>query len=242
MDKKSTKRICLWSGPRNISTAIMYSFAQRSDTKVVDEPLYAHYLNETDAFQYHPGAEEVLQSMEKNGVKVIELMLGPHEKPVVFFKQMTHHLVNLDWSFLEHTLNIILTRDPEEMLPSYAVEVEHPTMRDTGYQKQLELLDYLIGIGQKPIVLVSERVLQNPEKVLRKLCESIGVPFEESMLSWEKGPRPEDGVWAKYWYHNVHQSTGFNPYQPKKQPIQNHLKPLAEQCKPIYDQLCEYSL
>lgn len=242
MKKDNTKRICLWSGPRNISTAIMYSFAQRPDTNVVDEPLYAHYLSETDADEYHPGAEEVLHSMESDGEKVVESILGPHEKPVVFFKQMTHHLVNIDWSFLEKTINIILTRDPKEMLPSYAKEVEYPTMRDVGYAKHLELLDYLKQIGQKPIVLISEKILSHPRQMLSTLCTSIGIPFEEAMLSWEKGARPEDGSWAKYWYHSVHNSTGFQPYQPKTEPFPDYLKPLLEECEPIYEKLCEDSL
>lgn len=242
MKSVTIKRICLWSGPRNISTAMMYCFAQRSDTKVVDEPLYAHYLSKTDADEYHPGAEEVLETMENDGEKVVDWMLGHHEKPVVFFKQMTHHLVNLDWSFLKDTTNIILTRDPREMLPSYAKEVEHPTMRDVGYAKHMELLEYLQSIGQEPIVLVSEKVLKNPGEMLNKLCDSVGIPFEDSMLSWEKGARPEDGTWAKYWYHSVHNSTGFKPYQPKKEKFPEHLKPLLEDCEPIYEKLCNYSL
>lgn len=242
INTENTKRICLWSGPRNNSTAMMYSFAQRKDTKIVDEPLYAHYLSETDADQYHPGAKEVLQTMENDGEKVVEMMLGPHEKPVVFFKQMTHHLVNLDWSFLEHTTNIILTRDPEEMLPSYAKEVKQPTIRDVGYAKHLELLNYLLDINKKPVVIVSEEILKNPKKMLSKLCEAIDIPFDSSMLSWEKGPRPEDGSWAKHWYHTVHNSTGFQPYQPKKEPFPEHLEPLLKKCKPIYEELCSYSL
>ncbi|MCG2589818.1 sulfotransferase family protein [Rhodohalobacter sulfatireducens] len=242
MNTVPIKRICLWSGPRNISTALMYSFAQRSDTQVVDEPLYAHYLSETNADEYHPGAEEVLKEMENDGQKVVQWMLGAHEKPVLFFKQMTHHLVNLDWSFLEHTENIILTRDPREMLPSYAKEVKHPTMRDVGYAKHLELLEYLQEIGQKPIVLVSEKVLKNPGEMLNRLCNSIGIPFERSMLRWEKGARPEDGSWAKYWYQSVHNSTGFKPHQPKKEPFPEYLKPLLEECLPLYEELCKHAI
>lgn len=242
MNAKFTKRICLWSGPRNISTALMYSFAQRSDTKVVDEPLYAHYLKETDADEYHPGAAEVLQTMEKDGEKVVEIMLGSHEKPVVFFKQMTHHLVNLDLSFLNETINIILTRDPREMLPSYAKEVKHPTMRDVGYKQHLELFEFLQNRGEEPIVLQSEKVLKDPPGTLRKLCQAIEIPFEEAMLSWEKGPRPEDGVWAKYWYQSVHNSTGFRPYHPKTGAFPEHLKPLLAKCIPMYDELCKYSI
>lgn len=242
MNTANTKRICLWSGPRNISTALMYSFAQRSDTKVFDEPLYAHYLNETDADDYHPGAAEILDSMETDGQKVVEMMLGPHEKPVVFFKQMTHHLVNLNLSFLKETINIILTRNPREMLPSYAKEIKHPTMRDVGYAQHLELFEFLQNRGEEPIVLQSEKVLKDPVRTLNKLCEAIGIPFEETMLCWEKGPRPEDGIWAKYWYQSVHNSTGFKPYQPKKEAFPEYLKPLLEECIPIYEKLMDCSL
>lgn len=242
MNTENIKRICLWSGPRNNSTALMYSFAQREDTKVVDEPLYAHYLRVTGADEYHPGAAEVLQSMENSGKKVIQKMLGPYEKPVVFFKQMTHHLVDLDLSFLQHTVNIILTRNPREMLPSYATDIENPSMKDVGYAKHLELLEYLHKRGEEPLVLLSEKLLQNPRKMLDKLCCTIGIPFDETMLSWEKGPRPEDGVWAKYWYHNVHNTTGFKPYKPKREPFPKHLEPLLEKCEPIYNRLCKLSL
>lgn len=242
MNKNNITRICLWSGPRNISTALMYSFAQRKDTKVFDEPLYAHYLSQTNASKYHPGAKQVLKTMENDGKKVVDWMMGTHDKPVVFFKQMTHFLINLDLTFLEDTVNIILTRDPKEMLPSYAREIENPTMQDVGYAKHLELLNHLENIGQNPIVITSKRVLENPPGILKKLCKKIGIPFDESMLSWEKGPRPEDGVWARYWYKSVHNSTGFKPYKPKTEPFPENLKPLLNDCKPIYEKLVERSL
>jgi hypothetical protein len=220
----------------------MYSFAQREDTRVYDEPLYGHYLSQTNADEYHPGAEEVLESMETDGQKVVDWMMGPHDKSVLFFKQMTHHLVNLDRSFLDGTINVILTRDPEEMLPSYAKQVEKPSMRDVGYAQHLDLLQYLQERESEFVVLTSKSVLVDPPDTLRKLCDSIGIPFDEAMLSWEKGARPEDGVWAKYWYHNVHQSTGFKPYRPKTDSFPEDLKPLLEQCRPIYEKLVEYSV
>ena len=128
-----TTRICLWSGPRNISTALMYSFAQRSDTAVFDEPLYAHYLSKTAAREYHPGAEQVIAEMENDGEKVVrDLILGNHDAPVLFFKHMTHHLNDLDWGFMQQTVNIILTRDPYDMLPSYAKQVEQHALHDVA--------------------------------------------------------------------------------------------------------------
>ena len=236
--KENIVRICMWSGPRNISTALMYSFAQRNDTTVFDEPLYAHYLSKTPARQYHPGAEEVIATMENDGQKVVdELILGKHSKSVIFFKHMTHHLNNLDWGFLDHTVNVLLTRDPFEMLPSYAAVVETPSLQDVGYALHLELLRYLQSRGQNPPVLDAKQILLNPKKVLGKLCERIGISFQEEMLSWKAGARSEDGLWAKYWYSSVHQSTGFGTYVKKSTPFPKHLEPLLAECQQYYEQL-----
>jgi len=242
MKRNTSTLINLWSGPRNISTATMYAFAQRADTRVYDEPLYAHYLRTTNADEYHPGADEILATMENDGKRVIEMMEGDHEKPIVFFKQMTHHLVELDWSFMKNMQNIILTRDPQEMLPSYAKQVSMPVMRDVGYAAHLELAEYLRSIGQPVIVLDAKKVLQNPHKVLTALCEKIGIPFDPAMLSWSAGPRPEDGVWAKHWYKNVHASTGFSTYKKKTAPFPESLRPLLAACKPIYKALEQQAL
>lgn len=233
-----TRRICLWSGPRTRSTALMYAFAQRSDTTVVDEPLYAHYLTSTDAGRYHPGAEEVIADQRSDGERVVEeVILGAYETPVVFFKQMTHHLVDLDWRFLGETCNLILTRDPREVLLSYAEQVERPTMQDVGYARQLELLEYLKKRGKEPMVLDSNAVLKDPEARLSEVCAHLGIPFDEDMLSWQAGPRPEDGVWAPYWYESVHRSTGFQPYTPKTGPVPEHLEHLLDECETIYAKL-----
>jgi len=238
----SIKRICLWSGPRNVSTALMYSFAQRRDTKVFDEPLYAHYLSQTNAKTYHPMAKEVLESMENDGKKVIEIMRTSTDKPILFFKQMTHHLENIDWGFLPEMINIILTRDPVEMLPSYAKEIENPTMKDVGYAKHIILLEYLESHNLPVIVLDSKSILMNPEKQLQKLCAALDIPYDPSMLSWEAGPISEDGVWAKHWYGNVHKSTGFKPYSSKSTPFPERLNPLLKECRPLYKRLQKLSL
>ena len=230
-------QINLWSGPRNISTALMYAFAQRKDTTVFDEPLYAHYLSKTPAISYHPGSKEIIANMENDGAKVIEMMLGDHPTPVTFFKQMTHHLVDIDWSFMLDMVNIILTRDPVDMLPSYVKQVEKPALHDVGYQAHIELLKYLHEFGKEVIVLDSKEVLLNPQGVLTELCHRVGIPFDQAMLSWKAGPRKEDGVWAKYWYKNVHQSTAFAPYKKKTTPFPESLKPLLATCQPIYQRL-----
>ncbi len=238
-----TVRICLWSGPRNISTALMYSFAQRSDTTVVDEPLYGHYLRVTPADLYHPGAEEVLSSMDTDGERVVrEVVLGEYRTPVVFFKQMTHHLVDLDRGFLDQTVNVFLTRDPHDMLRSYGAVVEKPTLSDTGYSHNAALFAELRDRGQDPVVIDSTRTLAGPEPVLRTLCDRIGIPFEPAMLSWESGPRPEDGVWAPHWYASVHRSTGFGPPRARSDSFPEQLRPLLEECLPFYNVLAEHAL
>ena len=231
------KRINLWSGPRNISTAMMYSFAQRKDTTVFDEPLYAHYLSKTPAVEYHPGSQEVLDSQEHDGNKVMQMLMGNHSTEVVFIKQMAHHLIQLDWSFMDDCDNIILTRNPRDMLPSYNEQVNEPTLPDVGYEKQAEILHYLQSRQQKVIVLEAKQVLLNPRKVLTALCEQLEIPFDENMLRWEKGARKEDGVWAKYWYKSVHNSTEFAPYKVKTTPFPKRLEPLYEACMPYYEQL-----
>ena len=233
-----TKRICLWSGPRNVSTALMYAFAQRSDTHVIDEPLYAHYLHSTDRATAHPGIAAVMVSMSTDGEDVIrEVILGACEKPVLFMKQMAHHLVNIDRSFLEQTLNVFLIRDPREMLPSLTQVIGKPTLADTGLKTQHDLLIDLRAAGQFPPILDARLLLENPSDVLCQLCERLGLPFETAMLSWDMGGNPADGVWARYWYQNVHRSTGFARYRPKSEPFPVELGDILVECSVYYDVL-----
>jgi hypothetical protein len=215
----------------------MYSFGQRPDTLVFDEPLYAHYLKNTEAKAYHPGADEVLASMETNGEKVIQMMMGNHSKEVVFFKNMCHHLLNLDTTFMRSVCNVILTRDPAEVIPSFAKEIENPSMIDIGFEAQVQLLNLLVEMGADVLVIDSNTILKNPEQELRKLCDNIGITFYTEMLRWERGARPEDGVWAKYWYKNVHASSGFQPYVDKDLVLEDRFKPLYEAALPLYQKL-----
>lgn len=241
MSNQNCLRLSVWSGPRNVSTALMYSFAQRADTRVVDEPLYGHYLSVSDA--EHPGAAEVMADMDCDSERVIqEVILGTCDRPVLFLKNMSHHLLQLDWDFLTQLTNVLLIRNPEEMLPSLAENLKQPILRDTGYKYQVEILDQLLAWGQTPPVLEAREILKNPASVLQQLCERIGLQFDESMLHWSAGPRPEDGIWAKYWYHNVHRSTGFNPYRPKTTPFPEHLQSLLAECQPYYERLASYTI
>lgn len=236
-------RICLWSGPRNISTALMYSFAQRMDTKVYDEPLYAYYLrHHPEAHAYHPGADDILQTMENDGNKVVENMLNNTEKPVLFFKHMTHHLLGLDRDFMKDTVNVILTRNPKDMLPSFDKVIQNPSIDDVGYALHIELIEYFQTNDIPFTVLDAKKVLDNPERSLQKLCEFAEIPFDKNMLSWEPQQREEDGIWAKYWYASVHKSSGFIKYQPKDDPFPEHLNALLKTCQPHYNKLLEYAL
>ncbi|SDS56727.1 hypothetical protein SAMN04515667_2466 [Formosa sp. Hel1_31_208] len=242
MTRDNIKRISVWSGPRNISTALMYSFAQRLDTKVFDEPLYAHYLRLSSAKSYHPGAEDILNSMENDGDKVVDMMLNSYDYPVFFFKNMTHHLLDLDRRFMKQLTNVILTRDPLEMLPSFDKVIKNPNMDDVGYKLHIDLIEEFDRQHIEYIVLDAKNVLLNPECILRQFCKIINIPFDENMLSWTPSKRIEDGVWAKYWYANVHKSSGFAEYVPKSDPFPKHLIPLLEECQPYYHKLQKLAL
>lgn len=233
-----TQAINIWSSPRNISTAFMYAFAQRDDMTVVDEPLYAHYLTVTDAV--HPGKEAVIASQNPNWKAVVkDVILAEYPTPYVFHKQMTHHLVELDWGFLLETKNVLLIRNPREIIASYAKVIPNPIMRDVGIRKQEQLYQFLLECNQLAAVIDTNELLKNPRKVLGQLCDDLDIPFDEKMLEWKAGARKEDGVWASYWYKNVHQSTGFKKYVPRETVLSKDLEALAKECRPYYDRLFE---
>ena len=236
-----TVRVNLWSGPRNVSTALMYSFGQRNDARIIDEPLYGHYLRVSGAD--HPGRDEVMSTMDTDGDRVMEKLLDrQHDRPILFMKQMAHHLVGLDFSFLNKTINVLLIRNPVEMLPSLTIQLPDADIADTGLVTQCDLLERLENLGQQPLILDSRELLRNPGAVLASLCERVDIPFDQDMLSWPRGARPEDGVWARHWYHNVHESTGFAPYRPKTEPFPAGLEPLLKKCRPYYQRLYAFAL
>jgi len=231
----------LISGPRNISTAFMYAFAQRPDTQVLDEPFYAIYLQHTGL--QHPGREEVLKSMSQNPEEVFALIEGTEEQQGnVFVKNMGHHLQGFDYSRIQNYQNIFLIRDPGQMLVSYAKVREQPTLNDIGLQHQADIYTWLAAQGQSPVVLDGNEIRKNPEKVLRQLCAQLAIPFLETMLHWPAGPRPEDGVWAPYWYHNVHQSTQFMPPDDASYTIPTNLTAIYEAALPYYQFLHEKAI
>lgn len=234
-------RIHLISTPRNLSTALMYAFAQRGDTTVVDEPLYAHYL--TVSGVVHPAQEEILASQSHSGQEVIEeVILGKYDTPVLFLKNMAHHLIDLELDFLKEVTTVFLIRNPRQLIASYAKVREQPTPQDIGLERQCEIFKILKKNNHPAIVLDSGELLKNPPLVLSQLCEAIGVDFDENMLSWEAGARKEDGVWAPHWYANVHQSTGFEKQPTSSRPLPEYLAPLYQMCKPFYDFLYNYSI
>ena len=235
------KRICLWSGPRNISTALMYSFAQRKDTKVIDEPLYGHYLEVTGVI--HPGREEVIQSTNCDGNAVMQelINLESNSYDVLFIKQISHHFQYLKNDFLTKTENIFLIRDPKEVLSSLTVQLPNATVRDTGLDIQWQLYQTLKSSGASPIVIDSRDLLINPEAILTLLCDHLSIKFSKKMLKWKAGPIKEDGIWSKYWYHTVHKSSGFIPYTAKPELPKTLLK-LYNNCRPYYKNLLKNAL
>lgn len=232
-------RIAMWSGPRNISTALMRSWDSRDDTVVCDEPLYAHYLKVTG--RAHPGREEVLAHHETDWRAVVDWLTGPvpDGKSIFYQKHMAHHLLpGMDCDWVLQLRNAFLIRDPREVLPSLAEFLPEPTLRDTGLEQQWTLFQRVRrATGAAPPVIDARDVLIDPRGVLEALCEALGVPFCESMLSWEPGSRPTDGIWAKYWYDDVERSTGFQPYQPSSEPVPDRLDALHATCRSYYQKL-----
>lgn len=242
MSESAVTRVCSWSGPRSVSTALMYAFAQRADTRVVDEPLYAHYLAATGAD--HPGREAVLEAQSASAEEVVrEVILGPVDRPALFVKNMAHHMVGVDRSFLAELVNVFLIRHPRDVLTSLVETIPRPAMRDTGYRAQLELFEHVTDrLGRTPIVVDSRDLRNRPRALLSELCERAGIGFDPAMLSWEAGPRPEDGVWAEHWYDAVHASTGFRPYEPKDAEVPDRLSDLLDECVAIHDHLAEHAI
>jgi hypothetical protein len=237
----SIQRINLWSGPRNVSTALMYAFAQRPDTRALDEPLYAHFLRASG--RPDPAREAVLAAQDGDGEAVVrDVILGPSDRPVLFLKQMAHHLVELDWTFLQQCDNVLLVREPAAVLMSLEKVLGPPAARDTGLAVQAELLRYLRSVGQAPAVVDSARLLADPRGVLARLCGRLRLPFTDAMLAWPAGSKACDGVWAPHWYANVHASTGFGPPPAAAPPVPERLAAVHETCRPHYDALLAHAL
>jgi hypothetical protein len=216
----------------------MYSFAQRKDTTVVDEPLYAHYLTHQTTAAEHPEKAGILASQENDGNLVAKEMLSrDYEVKAVVFKQMTHHLVQIDEGFLGEMKNVLLIRSPRAILNSFSKVVEEVTAEDIGLPQQYQLFHRLKKLQKLTAVVDARLLLIDPERVLQQLCEKLGLVFTDAMLSWPAGARPEYGVWAHNWYANVHKSTGFKPWQERTINLPPHLEAIAETCQSLYDEM-----
>jgi len=227
-------RLAVWSGPRNISTALMRAWENRPDCRVVDEPLYAYYLAETGLD--HPGRDEVIAVGQTSWKAVVAELTAPVDG-VYYQKHMAHHLIpQLPRDWIGSLTNVLLIRDPREVVASYTRSRADVTVDDIGIVQQAELYDQL-GTGVP--VVDSIDFLRNPEAYLRWLCSYAGVDFTDAMLSWPPGPRDSDGVWAPYWYDAVLASTGFEPYRPRRVSLAGPAAQVAERARAYYERLHE---
>ena len=237
-------RIAMWSGPRNISTAMMRAWGNLADTVVIDEPFYAFYLKQTG--KEHPGADEVVAGGQTDWRIVVEQLTGPipSGKKIFFQKQMTHHqLPEVDRRWLGAVTNCFLIRDPAEVIASYIKKNDDPTLEDLGFVQQCEIFDWVRDrTNAAAPVIDAKDVLQNPERILRLLCDAVGVEFDRAMLSWPPGLRDTDGVWAKHWYAEVARSTSFQPYQAKNDVVPERLRDIHDRCRECYERLYEHRL
>lgn len=223
-------RIAMWSGPRNLSTAMMYSFANRADFAVMDEPFYAAYLAKTGLD--HPMREEIVASHEPDPLKVaIACMQGG--TPNLYMKHMPHHMLDgfpMEWT--KGCVNIHLIRHPARVIASYHAKREAPDMNDIAFAQQVALYRQIGGL-----VVDGTDIRANPEGMLRVLCDAVDLPFDPAMLNWAAGPRPEDGIWARHWYGAVHRSTGFAGAEGPLPDVDNSLLPLLEEALPLYEEM-----
>ncbi|SHO66050.1 hypothetical protein SAMN02745172_02701 [Pseudoxanthobacter soli DSM 19599] len=246
--EKPAVRIAMWSGPRNISTAMMRAFENRPDTAVVDEPFYAAYLALTGLD--HPMREEVIAAGPADWRDAAAFLTGPvpDGRAVFYQKHMTHHMIGeigRDWMDEPGFVHAFLIRTPESVLASYAAKRDSVTLRDIGFAEQADLFERAADrLGHAPPVIDGADVLADPAGVLSALCRAAGIAFDPAMLAWPAGRRDTDGVWAPHWYHAVEASTGFGPPRPgtRFEDLDDTLKPVAEAARPYYERLAAYRL
>ena len=243
-DARKTTRIAMWSGPRNLSTAMMYSFAARGDCAVWDEPFYAAYLSVTGIA--HPMAAEVITAGEVDPAKVAATCLGaiPQSQSLFYQKHMTLHMIpEFEREFMLGLTNVFLIRHPARVVASYSKKRESPTQMDLGYVQQANLFHQVADwLGEPPIVVDSYDIRDKPLKTLTKLCNALKIPFTNKMLNWPVGPKPYDGVWAPHWYNAVHQSTGLDEPEGPLPDLAPEFQKLADEAQPYYDRLATFAL
>lgn len=231
-------KIAMWSGPRNLSTAMMYSFGNRPDCAVVDEPFYAAYLAMTGID--HPMRDQIMASQPQDSYVVAEALSGsnPAQKPHFYQKHMTQHMIDgvpRDW--MRDVVNVFLIRHPARVIASYGAKRENPTLDDIGFRQQAELFDLVQSWGQTPIVIDSHDIRDDPEGMLRKLCDHIGLNFTPEMLNWPKGGHADDGAWAPHWYSSVWESTGFAGAEGPLPEVGDELQGVLEAALPFYEKM-----
>ncbi|MDX1782200.1 MAG: HAD family hydrolase [Thalassovita sp.] len=236
-------RIAMWSGPRNLSTAMMYSFAARGDFAVVDEPFYAAYLRLTGVD--HPMRDAILASQSQDPDEVVKTLLGPVPagKPHFYQKHMTQHMIpGIPRDWMGEVANVFLIRHPARVIASFGAKWAGFGLDDIGFSQQTELYDFVRGLGHHPVVIDSADIRRDPEGMLRRLCAAIGLDFDPAMLSWPKGGNKADGVWAAHWYGAVHGSTGFAPAEGDLPVLEGKAAELLEQALPHYERLAKLKL
>lgn len=244
MSNDTAIRMAVWSGPRNISTAMMRSWGNRSDTFVCDEPFYSNYLMVTKL--RHPAAAQIIEQHQSDWRKVIGWLTGdvPEGKRIFYQKQMTHHLLpHIDRAWLGEVTNCFLIREPREVITSYIKKNDEPNFEDTGFPQQLEIFNCVReSTGNTPVVLDARDVQNEPRRMQGLLCDAVGVEFQETMMSWKRGFRETDGIWAAHWYSEVVTSTSFRAFQPKPDQVPEHLNEVHDKCQEVYHQLYEQRL
>lgn len=231
-------RIAMWSGPRNLSTAMMYSFAARGDCAVTDEPFYAAYLAKTGLD--HPMRDEILASQPQDPAEVIRELLGsiPAQNPHFYQKHMAQHMIpGIPRDWVREVVNVFLIRHPARVAASFSAKYDNPTLADIGFVQQVELYEYLVAQGQRPVVIDSADIRRDPSTMLQRLCAALGLEWTPAMLSWPRGGHPDDGVWAAHWYGAVQDSTGFAPAEGPLPSLDGARAQLAEAAMPAYEKL-----
>lgn len=236
-------RIAMWSGPRNLSTAMMYAFGNRPDFDVIDEPFYAAYLVKTGL--NHPMRDEIISSQPTDPVAVIRHLTGSEQGQTQHFyqKHMTQHMIpELPRDWMAQVKNVFLLRHPARVIASFSAKYENLALDDIGFVQQSGLYDDAVRLGANPVVIDSSDIRQNPERQLRKLCSALDLDWDPAMLRWPRGGHAKDGAWAPHWYGAVHKSTGFAGPEGALPELHGRLADLADLAMPHYERLLSQKL
>ena len=244
MKFKNITRVAMWSGPRNISTAMMRSFENREDTIVIDEPFYAYYLKKSGLV--HPGKDQILKSQSNNWHEVVEHITSEltNSATIYYQKHMAHHIFpHNDMEWVKSFKNCFLIRHPKEVILSYSKKNEIKNARDLGFLQQVQLFKKIKNItGTTPAIFDSMDILLAPKVLLKKLCKYLEIEFSNKMLKWPKGIRDTDGVWASHWYKNVINSDGFRPYNKRNEDLNINQIKLFEESMDYYNYLSSFKI